>query len=84
MRYDLVPEVATEYPSVSRDGKTYTFTIRSGSPQIKSGDAITLQSSAGNYIVAEDGGGNLCDCDSHVKANRSIAREWETFILSLH
>src|SRR5438093_13561766 len=26
----LMPEVAKAYPSVSRDGKTYTFTVRSG------------------------------------------------------
>jgi ABC-type transport system substrate-binding protein len=26
----LVPEVAAGYPSVSHDGRTYTFTIRSG------------------------------------------------------
>lgn len=29
-RYNLVPEVATSYPALSRDGKTYTFTIRRG------------------------------------------------------
>jgi ABC-type transport system substrate-binding protein len=28
--YRLVPEVATSYPALSRDGKTYTFTIRNG------------------------------------------------------
>ena len=28
--YRLVPEVATALPAVSRDGKTYTFTIRKG------------------------------------------------------
>src|SRR3954470_1662786 len=30
VRYDLVPEVATGYPAVSPDGRTYTFTIRKG------------------------------------------------------
>src|SRR5437016_1242848 len=30
VRYNLVPEVATGYPEVSPDGKTYTFTIRKG------------------------------------------------------
>jgi ABC-type transport system substrate-binding protein len=30
VRFDLVPEVATGYPTLSRDGKTYTFTIRKG------------------------------------------------------
>ena len=30
VRYNLVPEVATDYPAVSRDGRTYTFTIRKG------------------------------------------------------
>jgi peptide/nickel transport system substrate-binding protein len=30
VRYDLVPEVATSYPALSADGKTYTFTIRKG------------------------------------------------------
>src|SRR5712691_10728743 len=28
--YSLEPEVATGYPTVSRDGRTYTFTIRKG------------------------------------------------------
>src|SRR5262249_23884605 len=28
--YELVPEVATGYPVLSRDGRTYTFTIRDG------------------------------------------------------
>src|SRR5262249_54778741 len=30
VRFDLVPEVAARYPDRSRDGKTYTFTIRKG------------------------------------------------------
>jgi ABC-type transport system substrate-binding protein len=30
VRYDLVPEVATGYPAVSPDGKTYAFTVRKG------------------------------------------------------
>jgi ABC-type transport system substrate-binding protein len=30
VRYDLVPEVAAGYPALSLDGRTYTFTIRSG------------------------------------------------------
>lgn len=30
VRYRLVPEVAAGYPAVSRDGRTYTFTIRKG------------------------------------------------------
>jgi ABC-type transport system substrate-binding protein len=30
VRYDLVPEVATGSPAVSRNGTTYTFTIRKG------------------------------------------------------
>jgi peptide/nickel transport system substrate-binding protein len=30
VRYDLAPEVATGYPAISSDGRTYTFTIRSG------------------------------------------------------
>jgi ABC-type transport system substrate-binding protein len=30
IRYDLVPEVATGYPAVAPDGRTYTFTIRKG------------------------------------------------------
>jgi ABC-type transport system substrate-binding protein len=30
VRYNLVPEVATGYPALSYDGRTYTFTIRSG------------------------------------------------------
>jgi ABC-type transport system substrate-binding protein len=30
VRYNLVPEVAARYPALSYDGRTYTFTIRSG------------------------------------------------------
>jgi peptide/nickel transport system substrate-binding protein len=30
VRYNLVPEVAARYPALSSDGRTYTFTIRSG------------------------------------------------------
>jgi peptide/nickel transport system substrate-binding protein len=45
IRYDLVPEVAAGYPSVSRDGKTYTFTIRKGY-RFSTGAAVTAQSYA--------------------------------------
>jgi ABC-type transport system substrate-binding protein len=30
VNYNLLPEVATGYPALSRDGRTYTFTIRKG------------------------------------------------------
>ena len=36
----LVPEGATSFPTVSRDGKTYTFTIRSGL-RFSDGSAVT-------------------------------------------
>src|SRR6266487_752135 len=36
----LVPEVAKAYPSVSRDGKTYTFTVRSGF-RFNTGEKVT-------------------------------------------
>jgi peptide/nickel transport system substrate-binding protein len=45
IRYNLVPEVATGYPGVSRDGKTYTFTIRKGY-RFSNGAAVTAQSYA--------------------------------------
>jgi ABC-type transport system substrate-binding protein len=45
IRYDLVPEVAAGYPRVSRDGKTYTFTIRKGY-RFSDGTAVTGQSYA--------------------------------------
>ena len=45
IRYDLVPEAAGRYPSVSRDGKTYTFTIRKGY-RFSTGAAVTAQSYA--------------------------------------
>jgi peptide/nickel transport system substrate-binding protein len=45
IRYDLVPEVAARYPSVSHDGKTYTFTIRKGY-RFSNGAAVTAQSYA--------------------------------------
>jgi len=47
VRFDLVPEVATGYPAVSRDGKTYTFTIRTGF-RFSTGAPVT----AANYASA--------------------------------
>jgi peptide/nickel transport system substrate-binding protein len=41
----LVPEAAVRYPAVSRDGKTYTFTIRRGI-RFNTGEAVTAQSFA--------------------------------------
>jgi ABC-type transport system substrate-binding protein len=45
--YSLVPEVATGYPAVSPDGRTYTFTIRKGF-RFSTGAPVT----AGNYARA--------------------------------
>jgi peptide/nickel transport system substrate-binding protein len=45
VRFDLVPEVATGYPALSRDGKTYTFTIRKGF-RFSTGEPVTAQSYA--------------------------------------
>src|SRR5262245_38038235 len=45
--YSLVPEVASGYPAVSGDGKTYTFTIRKGF-RFSSGEPVT----AANYARA--------------------------------
>jgi ABC-type transport system substrate-binding protein len=39
----LVPEVAARYPSVSRDGRTYTFTIRS-TYRFNTGERVTAES----------------------------------------
>jgi ABC-type transport system substrate-binding protein len=39
----LVPEVAAGYPDVSRDGKTYTFTIRNGF-SFNTGEKVTARS----------------------------------------
>jgi ABC-type transport system substrate-binding protein len=47
VRYNLVPEVAAGYPAVSRDGKTYTFTIRKGY-RFSTGAAVT----SGSYAAA--------------------------------
>jgi ABC-type transport system substrate-binding protein len=49
VRYNLVPEVATGYPAVSRDGKTYTFSIRKGF-RFSTGEPVT----AANYAHAFD------------------------------
>jgi peptide/nickel transport system substrate-binding protein len=45
--YRLVPEVAAAYPALSRDGKTYTFTIRKGF-RFSTGAPVT----AANYARA--------------------------------
>jgi ABC-type transport system substrate-binding protein len=47
VRYDLVPEVAAAMPALSRDGKTYTFTIRTGF-RFSTGAPVT----AANYAAA--------------------------------
>ena len=44
----LVPEVATGYPRVSRDGKTYTFTLRSG---FRFSDGTPVQASAFAHAI---------------------------------
>jgi hypothetical protein len=64
-------------------GAWETFTIRKigGSGAIASGDRITLQSSAGDYMAAENGGWNGCDCDSVLHANRRVPAAWETFTI---
>jgi ABC-type transport system substrate-binding protein len=41
----IVPEVAKSYPTVSRDGKTYTFTIRDGF-RFSTGEKVTAESFA--------------------------------------
>lgn len=41
----VIPEVAAGYPAVSRDGKTYTFTIRSGF-RFNTGEQVTAASFA--------------------------------------
>jgi peptide/nickel transport system substrate-binding protein len=41
----VVPEAAAEYPAVSQDGKTYTFTIRSGF-RFNTGERVTAASFA--------------------------------------
>jgi ABC-type transport system substrate-binding protein len=45
IRYRPVPEVATGYPALSRDGKAYTFTIRKGY-KFSTGEPVTAQSYA--------------------------------------
>ncbi len=47
VRFDLVPEVATGYPSLSRDGRTYTFTIRKG---FRFSNSVPV--TAANYVSA--------------------------------
>jgi photosystem II stability/assembly factor-like uncharacterized protein len=67
-------------------GPWETFTIHkmNGTGPIAAGDAVSLQSSAGNYVAAENGGANGCKCDSPLNANRLSPREWETFVISIH
>lgn len=66
-------------------GAWETFTIHkmTGPGPISAGDAVSLQSFAGNYVSAENGGANGCSCDSALIANRAAAREWETFVISM-
>jgi ABC-type transport system substrate-binding protein len=45
VRFDLVPEVASGYPTVSDGGKTYAFTIRKGF-RFSTGEPVTAQSYA--------------------------------------
>jgi ABC-type oligopeptide transport system substrate-binding subunit len=45
IRYRPVPEVASGYPAVSRDGKAYAFTIRKGY-RFSTGEPVTAQSYA--------------------------------------
>ena len=47
--YRLVPEVAAAYPRVSRDGKTWTFTLRSG---FRFSDGTPVQASAFARAIA--------------------------------
>jgi ABC-type transport system substrate-binding protein len=49
VNYSLVPEVATSYPALSRDARTYTFTIRKGF-RFSSGAPVT----AANFVRAFD------------------------------
>ena len=61
-----------------------TFTIHKMSRAgiaISDGDSISLQSFAGDYVAAENGGSNWCDCHSRLNANRAVAGPWETFTL---
>lgn len=59
-------------------GAWETFTLenitRTGG-SLLSGDSVTLQTSFGKFVVAEDGGGGV------VLANRNTPRAWETFII---
>ena len=61
-----------------------TFTIhKTSGGQIFDGDAVTLQSTDGDYVAAEQGGANGCRCDSRLHANRMVAAVWETFVISI-
>lgn len=55
-----------------------------GPGQIRSGESITVQSSGGFFVAAENGGTNGCSCDSRLHANRTAAGKWETFVLLFH
>jgi len=67
--------------AVAAAWETFVIHRKGGSGPIRSGDSITLQSVTGSYIAAEGGGTSGCQCDSRLNANRSEAREWETFVL---
>jgi uncharacterized Zn ribbon protein len=67
----------------ARSWETFTIRRMNGPGQISSGDTVTLQSSGGNYVTAENGGANACGCDSPLSATRAIARDWETFVISI-
>ncbi len=69
---------------VASDWETFTIHSMTGAQQITNGAAISLQSSQGSFVAAEKGGARDCACDSAVNANRTSARQWETFALILH
>ncbi|HJT16537.1 MAG TPA: hypothetical protein VJ853_04085, partial [Thermoanaerobaculia bacterium] len=68
---------------VAASWETFTIHRMDGSGAIGDGTPISLQSSAGNFLVAESGGHNACSCDSRILANRAVAAAWETFVLEL-
>jgi photosystem II stability/assembly factor-like uncharacterized protein len=69
--------------NASSAGPCETFTLYDlNAGALVDGDQIYIQAPNGSFLAAENGGSATCGaCDTHVNANRPVARLWETFTI---